>query len=146
MKEVKIYLNKISKLTITLYAILGLIYLIIGISSIINGHIITGIIHIVVVLIASTLLIFSSLPKYSKQLYFAINSEKISIKKFSFIKPRIIYWKEIISISIKEKKIIFYIKNKRRKVIRLNDLEYDEQIYFKKGINSFIQKYKITKN
>lgn len=146
MKNVKIYLNKISKLTILLYAILGFIYLVIGISSIINGNIITGIIHVIIVVTASVLLAISSLPKYSKQLYFAIDSEKISIKKISFLKTKRYYWKEIVSIKVKERKIILNFKNKRLKVIRLNDLEYDEQIYFKEGINSFIKKYKITVN
>ncbi len=143
MKEVKIYLNKISKLTILIYAILGGIYLIIGISSILNERIINGIIHISISIAASILLIVSILPKYSKMLYFAIDNKKISIRKLLFLKRKEYYWKDISTISIKNKKVILNFENKKKTKIRLNDLDYNEQIEFIEGIEFFIKKHKI---
>ena len=146
MKEVKIYLNKISKLTILVYAILGCVYLIIGISSFLNGKTISGIIHISISVAASVLLIISILPKYSKTLYFAIDTEKISIRKLLFLKAKKYYWKDILSLSIKKKKVIILLNNNRQVTIRLNDLDYNEQLEFNEGLELYCNKLNVAVN
>lgn len=143
MKGVIIFLNKYTRSTLLVFFLMGITYLFLGASSLINNELLTGVIQVTLALVALIFLGLSVLPSNSFKLYYSIDEEKISIRNSFIFKEKSYYWEEIEYIEKTKTEIIIGMKQSKGK-IRLTALNYNELQLFMTNFKSFVDKFKIN--
>lgn len=146
MDEVCIYLNKHVRSTLLVFILMGITYLLLGISEIIKHNPFMGIIEISISAIALLFLLLNVLPAYEFKLFYCIDKDKISTRVHLFQKEKVYRWDTINQIKITKTELILFQNNKNPKRIRLSSMNYNELQFFNKVLTKYIDLYGINQS
>lgn len=146
MDEVCIYLNKYVRSTILVFTLMGITYLLIGVSDIIKHNLFEGILEISFAAIALIFLLLSVLPAFQFKLFYCIDKDKISSRVHLFQQEKICRWDSITKIEQTNTELLVYQNNNEPWRIRLNSMNYNELQYFNLILSKYIDLYRIKKS
>lgn len=146
MDEVCIYLNKYVRSTLLVFALMGITYLLIGVSDLVKLNILVGIIEISFSATALFFLLLNVLPAYDFKLFYCIDKDKISMRIHLFQKERVYKWDSIAKIEIKRSELFIYQENKKPGKIRLSSMNYNELQFFNKVLSKYVDLYGINQS
>lgn len=146
MDEVCIYLNKYIRSTLLVFALMGITYLLIGVSDIVKHNMFVGSIEISFAAIALVFLMLSALPAFQFKLFYCIDKDKISTRVHLFQKERVYRWDSISKIEQTKTEILVFQNSNIPGRIRLNSMNYNELQYFNLILSKYIDLYRIKKS
>ncbi len=137
MEEFVIYLNKFTKFTLFIFILMGITYVFLGISSIINEAIIMGCIQLVIALMAIGLLVINSFDSISNKLQLRLNEQSIFYRDSMILKPKEYFWTELNNVEVRKGYIRFSLKNGTEEQFSLSALNFNEQQFLKEKLLAF---------
>lgn len=116
---------------------MGITYVFLGISSIINEAIIMGCIQLVIALMAIGLLVINSFDSISNKLQLRLNEQSIFYRDSMILKPKEYFWTELNNVEVRKGYIRFSLKNGTEEQFSLSALNFNEQQFLKEKLLAF---------
>ena len=144
MDQVCIYLNKHVRSTLFVFLLMGITYLLLGVSDLLKDNLLMGIVEIALSSIALVFLLLNSLPAFEFKLFYCIDKDRISKRTHLFQKKRTFAWDTITEIRISNSELMLFLSNGKSERINLNSLNYNEKQYFTTVLLQYIDLYHIN--
>lgn len=125
MEPKRVYFNQLSPINSLIYVLMGITYIFLGISILLKGQVIFGILLLAFSSFALVIIALNASKSYSKKQYIEISDDAITIIN-SILSKKEIYPVHLIS-ELKIKNRLLSFKRKERKIkLRLSGLNYNE--------------------
>jgi len=121
---------------------MGITYLFLGLSSLLDKEILMGIVQLCFAIIALAFLIISILPSNRFKLFYSVNENEIKAKNMLITSLKVFSKDEITKLEVDKTYLNIYIDEKVER-IRLSALNYNELHFFMKGIKKFSELNKL---